>query len=151
MQFLKNGPAKYLDFNCSDLHRMSIFGGYKSLSCTFFSILPSARRTVCGIHFVLTSYFNVFNDISSFSLQESHRKREGSQFKNARHWSIKVLCLVNLLITDHITTHTQLCHQNTHCFVALAMHTYFHQKQLQQCFNNANIFSTINVAIVNMN
>ena len=49
MQFLKNGPAKYLDFNCSDLHRMSILGGYKSLSCTFFSILPSVRRTGCFV------------------------------------------------------------------------------------------------------
>ena len=47
MQFLKNGPAKSLDFNCSDLQRMSILGGYKSLSCTFFSILPSVRRTGC--------------------------------------------------------------------------------------------------------
>ena len=48
MQFLKNGPAKSLGFNCSDLQRMSILGGYKSLSCTFFSILPSVRRTVWG-------------------------------------------------------------------------------------------------------
>ena len=30
MQFLKNGPAKSLDFNCSDLQRMSILWGYKS-------------------------------------------------------------------------------------------------------------------------
>ena len=50
MQFLKNGPAKSLDFNCSDLQRMSILGGYKSLSCTFFSILPSVRRTVWSSH-----------------------------------------------------------------------------------------------------
>ena len=49
MQFLKNGPAKSLDFNCSDLQRMSILGGYKSLSCTFFSILPSVRRTGCEV------------------------------------------------------------------------------------------------------
>ena len=46
MQFLKNGPAKSLDFNCSDLQRMSTLWGYESPSCPIFSILPSAVRTV---------------------------------------------------------------------------------------------------------
>ena len=44
--FLKNCPAQFLDFNCSDLHKMSILWGYKSPSSTFFSYLPSAVRTV---------------------------------------------------------------------------------------------------------
>ena len=36
MQFLKNGPAKSFDFNCSDLQRMSTLWGYESPSCPFF-------------------------------------------------------------------------------------------------------------------
>ena len=46
MHFLKNGPAKSLDFNCSDLQRMSTLRGYESPSYPFFSISPRSVRTV---------------------------------------------------------------------------------------------------------
>ena len=69
MQFLKIGPAKSLDFNCSDLQRMSILWGYKSPSNTLF---PFCRRCARKKAMAKEAWFHPNHDIWYLRLLSRH-------------------------------------------------------------------------------